>query len=136
MQTTQASTPAAVGGQPSPGEPPADWRTGVSRVQAMPPPIGFPPERWRQVQQDTARLLDEHGGELHGLGWSATDLFGVHPAVPGVAVCCAGLAVVLGGARVVEATPEQAVFVRPNGARLTYRRAPSSEAVPLWGVEA
>lgn len=136
MRTTRALDPAPVGKQPLPGEPPVDWREGVGRVQAMPPPAGFPVERWRQVQQDAARLLAEHGAEMHGLGWTATDLFGVHPAVPGVAISCVGLAVVLGGARVVEVTPDYATFVRPSGARLTYQRRPASEAVPLWELEA
>lgn len=135
MQTTQASTSAPVGGQLLPGEPPADWRAGVSKVQTMPPPVGFPPDRWRQVQQDAARLLHEHGVALHGLGWNATDLFGVHPAVPGVAIHCVGLVVVLGCARVVEVAPDYAAFVRPSGARLTYVRRPASEAVPLWELE-
>lgn len=136
--TTRAPDAPAEAGRPRRDGPriPAEWRDGMTRLQTMPPPAGFPPDRWRQVQQDAARLLDEHGDELSWLGWTATDLFGVHPAAPGVAIYCVGLAVVLGGARVVEVTPEHAAFVRPSGARLTFVRRPVSEAVPLWQLDA
>ena len=151
VETMRAPPAASVGEQRPGGEMPAVWRAcrpsatslrgiafgdGVSTVQAMPPPIGLPPERWRRVQQDAARLLAEHGDELHRAGWSAADVFGVYPASPGVAVRCAGLAVVLGGARLIEVTAEHAVLVRPSGARLTYVRRPAPEAVPLWDLEA
>lgn len=125
METTQIPTPAPVGVHPPPGELPAEWREGVSRVQAMPPPAGFASDKWRQVQVDAARLLDEHGAALHRLGWRATDVWGVHPTVPGVALHCAGVAVVLGGARVVEVTDARARGVRAPERGAVDLRAPA-----------
>ena len=29
-----------------------------------------------------ARLLRDHGTELHGAGWGVLDLFGLHPTAP------------------------------------------------------
>lgn len=80
---------------------------------------------------DATGLLDSHGAELLSLGWSAGDVFGLHPQAPR-SMDCFGLALLLDGGTVAELTDNSAVIVRPSGARLTMRRGARRPAVPAW----
>lgn len=84
---------------------------------------------------DCPRLLEQHGADLHRLGWSAKDVFGAHPRAPAVAVRCYGLALLLNGGEVVDLTERSAEIRLPSGARHTFVRAANTGAVPLWAVE-
>lgn len=71
------------------------WREALARLDAETPPHGFTPERWRQLLDDARWLADRHGGNAAALGWTASDLFGLDPALNG----WGGLADRLQGAR-------------------------------------
>jgi hypothetical protein len=93
---------------------------------------GFSADRWLRLQLDAVRLLQEWGEELMHLGWGDTDVWGIRPTHSGISVHCYGLAACLNCGRIVELTADTAVIVTPTGSRLTYRRRPLPEAVPLW----
>jgi hypothetical protein len=111
------------------------WYDGVAHMQSMPPPTGFSPARWRRACLDAAGLLDTHGAELVALGWTATDVFGLHSDAPGAAVRCYGLAVLLDGGSVTDLTAEGAAIVRPSGAALSSLRGIGLPVVPAWELD-
>lgn len=41
----------------------------------------MPGVRWEQMRESAIAFLDEFGDDAVALGWTATDLFGVHPSV-------------------------------------------------------
>lgn len=71
---------------------------------------------------------------MRQLGWSVEDAFGIHPEVPGTAVHCYGLGVMLGDSHVVEMTDSFARIEMRNGVRQTFKRSSILEAVPIWAV--
>ncbi len=111
----------------------APWHDGVAVMRRMPAPAGWTGSRWQQACLDATRLLDAYGAgaELLTLGWSVTDVFGLHPQAPG-SVDCFGLALLLDGGTVAELTGDGAVILRPSGAQLTMRRGSRRAAVPAW----
>ena len=56
------------------------------------------------------------------LGWTALDLFGVHPLAPAARIGCWGLILFVQGGDVVALTDGTATICRQSGAVLTYRR--------------
>ncbi len=107
------------------------WHDGAAVMRRMPALAGWTGSRWQQACLDATRLLDAHGAELLTLGWSVTDVFGLHPQAPG-SVDCFGLALLLDGGTVAELTGDGAVILRPSGAQLTMRRGSRRAAVPAW----
>ena len=115
---------------------PAAWFAGVARLQFMAPPEGFKASRWRRLLIDAAVLLEEFGSELHRLGWSELDLFGIHPTAPATAVQCFGLAACMNGGRVEDVQADYAAIRQATGSILTYRRKPMLGAIPIWDYRA
>jgi hypothetical protein len=70
------------------------WPLLISRIDPSRAPARYDPDRWRCLIDDARWLCRCHGEAAHGLGWSASDLFGVG-AAPG----WGGLADRLVGAR-------------------------------------
>ena len=111
------------------------WIAGVAILQRMPLLPGFSPGRWRTMVQDCASLLDQWGAEMHRLGWSAVDGFGVHPWACGGAVQCYGLGILLNGKSVTELTPTTATIDCLGGAYQSFTRRSATGAIPIWTVE-
>lgn len=113
----------------------ASWHSGVAVMQVMDPPLDFSATRWTRACLDAAALLEMHGLELLTMGWTATDVFGLHPKAPGAAVRCYGLALALDGGKVMKLTAEGAGIVRPSGAILQFRHGGGRPAVPAWALD-
>jgi len=111
------------------------WYDGVARLQTMRAPLGFAPGRWSRARLDASGLLERHGAELLALGWTAADVFGLHPDAPGAAVDCYGLALLLDGGTLAELTAEGARIVRPSGAELRMRRGAGRLPVAAWELD-
>ncbi len=109
------------------------WHDGAAVMRRMPALAGWTGSRWQQACLDATRLLDAYGAgaELLTLGWSVTDVFGLHPQAPG-SVDCFGLALLLDGGTVTELMGNGIVILRPPLARLTMRRGSRRPAVPAW----
>lgn len=88
----------------------------------LPAPPGIPPRRWTILAATSARLLRDHGAELHGAGWDALDLFGLHPTAPATNPPGWGLAWLLWEhGDVLDVRPNVIGMRRsPDGARLAY----------------
>jgi hypothetical protein len=71
---------------------------------------------------DAARFLDRWSSTAHAMGWTALDLFGVHPTRPAVRFDVMGLLLLMQGGEVTALTEESAAIRRPSGAILRFHR--------------
>ena len=116
---------------------PAAWCEGIMLLPTLPPPDGLTPARWAAFASTGARLLRDHGTALHGAGWDALDLFGLHRTHPATNPAGWGLAWLLDQHGDVLDVSADAVGMRrgPDGARLAFRRrAGRAGVVPAWAV--
>jgi len=116
---------------------PADWCEGVALLATMTAPDDIPPPRWATLAGSSARLLRNHGAELHEGGWDVLDLFGLHSVAPLSNPTGWGLAWLLGSTgRVLDVSAEAIGMCRdPGGTRMTFRRRERVEragTVPAW----
>ena len=121
-----------------PGVPP-DWCEGVRLLASRPAPQTIPPRRWAALAAASARLLRDHGAELHGARWDTIALFGLHAAAPAANPSGWGLAWLMGETgNVLDVFPDVVGMTREaGGAGLTYRRAHASAragCVPAWNL--
>lgn len=112
---------------------PAGWHAILEELKRMQAPDWAGTDRWRQMVEDTEDFLSSWGHAACDLGWTALDLFGVHPVAPGCRYDVIGLTMLLGGGTVFALTEQTAAFRRPSGSNLTYRCKPMSGAVLLCG---
>ena len=120
---------------------PLAWCEGVSRLATVAPPGGIELRRWAALASTAARLLRDHGAELHAAGWDALDLFGLHREAPAANPPGWGLAWLLGEAgAVLDVLPATVgMTCKAGGARLAYRRRSAAarvEVVPAWDLAA
>ena len=86
-------------------------RTGQrSRTFALRARLASRGRRWQQAVADAERFLSEWGDTAEGLGWKASDFFGLHPTVPLSRVDAIGLCWLLKNQRVVLLTATEARF--------------------------
>jgi hypothetical protein len=108
---------------------PSAWVEVCTRLRSMEMPDAFTPVRWQHVMDDTETFLRQWGSAAAQLGWSARDLFGVHPAAPACRYDAMGLLIVLQGSVVVALTDTTATMRAPSGAILTFRRESNPTAI-------
>ncbi len=116
---------------------PAAWTQGVADLLTMACPASCPAARWEALCEGAYRFLRDWAAQAHELGWTALDLFGVHPLKPWARLNAMGLVVLLNGARVTALSDLEAVIEKPNGARLTFRRRGQvpDETCLLWNLK-
>jgi hypothetical protein len=108
---------------------PDDWQAILNELKGATPVDGFGDARWTSLVDDAEVFLARWGEAAHLLGWTALDLFGVHPVAPAVRFDVMGLLPLLQGASVVALTKDEARMRRPSGALLTFRRVAQAGAV-------
>jgi hypothetical protein len=108
---------------------PDKWQAILNELKGATPVDGFGDARWPSLVADAEVFLARWGESAHLLGWTALDLFGVHPAAPAVRFDVMGLLPLLRGDRVVALTKDQARMRRPSQAILTFRRVAQAGAV-------
>jgi hypothetical protein len=113
-----------------------NWAPGVAEavksnalIWAEEPPCpGFRRGQWERIRHNIARFKTTHAVEATRLGWTAVDLYGVHPTVGVARVDCCG-ALIIAKAPVVSVTAEAITYA--NG--LTFYRKPrAGPSVPVW----
>ena len=116
---------------------PEEWVQGVADLLAMACPASCPDAKWQALREDAYHFLRDHAARAHELGWTALDLFGVHPVKPWVRFDCMGLVPLLNGALVVALSETGAVVENSSGARLTFcrRGQASTEMCLIWELE-
>jgi hypothetical protein len=90
--------------------------------------------RWRVFQRDCRAFLAEgHASQASSLGWTSTDLFGLHSIKPAERPDGWGAVWLVHGAKVAVMTSASMAVRTVTGSKLTIpRRALSAEAVPAW----
>ena len=86
-------------------------------------PQGVGEARWREALKDGRRLLETWGSQAANLGWTANDLFGLHPIAPLARYDAMGLLWLLHGRPVVSLTATEATIQSSSGATLSFQRA-------------
>jgi hypothetical protein len=81
--------------------------------------------RWRQAIDDSRCFLAVWGDQAEALGWTADDLFGLHPAAPLARRDAMGLVWLLRGRTVMALTATEAIIRASSDATLTFRRRSS-----------
>ena len=58
------------------------WRDALLALTPDRDPCpGFWSNAWARVQANALAFIEQHGAAAHGLGWTAQELFGVHPTL-------------------------------------------------------
>ena len=83
VSATNRPYPAAMTSQPASNDLPpavATWRDQIERLSEHASPCRYLlPAKWKAMRENALPFLDQHGAEAHRLGWTAEQLFGVHP---------------------------------------------------------
>jgi hypothetical protein len=85
-------------------------------------------ERLSEMRANALAFLDQFGAEAHRLGWTAPQLFGVHPEHGFLRVEYAG-ALMVNGNPVVAVEPDRIVFERFSGYR---NKQGQTWGPPVW----
>jgi hypothetical protein len=91
-------------------------------------PADVPRKRWDQFINDAGLFLDSFGQEATQLGWTADELFGLHPTTPVARYGMMGLIWMLRGERVTELT---AKLARISDGLAFYRRPGKPSRCPV-----
>jgi hypothetical protein len=102
--------------------PASEWHAILAGLKERASPDWITPDRWEVLLHDAQRFLDRWSSTAHAMGWTALDLFGVHPTRPAVRFDVMGLLLLLQGSEVVTLTAESASIRRPSGAVLRFPR--------------
>jgi hypothetical protein len=102
---------------------PVHFAPDLAKLQAE-RPANVDERRWRQAVTDARRFLTAWGGLATGLGWTADDLFGLHPIAPLARYEVMGLIWTLRGREVVGLDARAAQIRATSGGLLTFTRPP------------
>ncbi len=108
----------------------AGWRGEFENLPPHASPCrNLPPGKWATIRESALAFCDQFGNEAHRLGWTAPELFAVHPQHETIRLDACG-ALMLGGeaARGVEAN--RVVFERTSG----YRNGPGRSGASQSGI--
>ena len=110
---------------------PEEWREGFNRLITSPAPMGITVARWRQFIQDAEHFMTDWAEKADALGWTAVDVFGLHPEAPAHRMDAAGLIWLLSGHRVAALSENEAVIRISDSRRQTFHRR-ARGGVPAW----
>jgi hypothetical protein len=105
------------------------WRSAIGNLSSHASPCRhLVLARWASIREAAIDFCDRLGAEAHALGWTAPELFAVHPEHGTLRVDCCGVLMVTGDrAQTVE--PSRLVFERGSA----YRTKPGQVwGVPVW----
>lgn len=94
---------------------PEEWRDGFDRLISSPAPKGITTPRWRQFIQDAEHFMTDWAEKAHALGWTAVDVFGLHPKAPAHRADAAGLIWLLNGHEIAAITLDKAIIKTMTG---------------------
>ena len=110
------------------------WCLGFDRLSPdILPTAGFRRGAWPGIYAVCERFLSEFGEQAAALGWTAAELFGVHPSVGLNRIDCCGALILSHGSHVVAISNSAIRYA--NG--LTFYRKPRAGlSVPVWEFRA
>jgi hypothetical protein len=101
---------------------PRAWIEPFARLLCSGPPSDFAPARWQRVADGALTFADQWAAEAYRLGWTAEDVFGLHPFAPAARHDCKGIAWLLDRGRVVVIDTAGADIVTEGGAKQRFYR--------------
>ncbi|MDH2402020.1 hypothetical protein QCM77_18945 [Bradyrhizobium sp. SSUT18] len=107
------------------GGAPSEWHAILGELEQRNCPDWMSPERWDFLLGDAESFLSRWGRAAHAMGWTALDLYGVHPFAPASRFDAMGFLFLVQGGSVPVITAHSATIHRRTGAHLTYRRKPA-----------
>ncbi|GJE31530.1 hypothetical protein [Methylobacterium oxalidis] len=105
------------------------WRDAFSRLKPSSPPCpGLSQTAWLPMYDNALDFLDRFGAEALDLGWSVTDLFGVHPTAGTIRADHCG-SLMLSGQKVIGLSADE----MKKGLVTYYRNTPGRPVgIPVW----
>ncbi|MDP4006894.1 hypothetical protein [Methylobacterium sp. NEAU K] len=109
--------------------PVALWHGSIEAISPHASPCRYlSPVRWSPMREGCLDFITRLGAEAHGLGWTAAQLFAVHPEHGTLRLDFCG-ALMVTGDRVQAVEADRLVFERGSA----YRTKPGQEwGVPVW----
>lgn len=110
-------------------DPVADWRAALDNLSPHASPCRYlAPNRWATMRENALAFCDQFGAEAHRLGWTAPELFAVHPEHGTARIDACGVLMI--GAEPARGVEDGRVrFERTSG----YRNGPGRVwGVPVW----
>jgi hypothetical protein len=101
---------------------PRSWAEPFARLLCSDPPGDFDPVRWRRVVDAGLIFADKWAADAYRLGWTADDVFGLHPVAPAARHDCKGIAWLLDRGRVVAIDVAGADIVTAQGSKQRFYR--------------
>jgi hypothetical protein len=120
--------------EPAAGAAPPEWYAILAELERQECPDWITIDRWHELLSDGDTFLSRWGPAAHSMGWTALDLFGVHPVAPAARFDVMGLLILTRGGPVVALMADGASIRRPSGALLNWRRCSSPGAALLSEV--
>lgn len=107
----------------------AGWRSALENLSEHASPCRYLlPTKWPPMRVNALAFIDQFGVEAHQLGWTAPELFAVHPEYGFLRVDYAG-ALMVNDAPAIGVERDRIVFERFSG----YRTKPGQVwGVPIW----
>lgn len=110
----------------------AAWREAIRHLSRdVPPCRHLNAQRWGEMRDAAMEFIDRFGPEAHRYGWSAVELFGVHPEHGTLRVDWCGALMICGR----KATDVHASSIGFDG--MTARRGlpGNPEGIPIWELK-
>jgi hypothetical protein len=107
----------------------ASWHDQTERLSVHVSPCRYSaPAKWAAIRSNALTFIDQFGVEAHRLGWTASELFGVHPQTGTLRVdSCGVLMLSPSAAQAMHA--DRVAFTQTSGYRPLTGQAPG---VPIW----
>ncbi|WP_267426000.1 hypothetical protein [Methylobacterium sp. GC_Met_2] len=107
----------------------ASWRDQIERLSEHASPCRYlAPAKWKAMRENVLAFIDQHGAEAHRLGWTASELFGVHPTSGTLRVDSCG-ALMLGTVAAQAVHADRVAFAQTSGYRPLKDQTPG---LPVW----
>ena len=113
--------------------PVAIWHGAIENISPHASPCRYmPPSRWASVRENCLDFIARFGAEAHGLGWTAEQLFGVHPEHGTLRIDYCG-ALMTASDKAIGVEANRVLYERTSN----YRDRPSQEWGPsIWQFKA
>ena len=107
----------------------AEWRKAFGALRPTSPPCRYVnPTAWANIHEACSDFIEQFGADAVRMGWTAIELFGVHPKHGLLRVDWCG-AMITGGHKAIGIEPNRILFGNVSGYR-NVAGAPSG--IPIW----
>ncbi|MEH6476221.1 MAG: hypothetical protein V7727_11055 [Sneathiella sp.] len=112
---------------------PDGWIEGYQKLTSDHCPQTITAHRWQQYIQDAATFMCCWSEKAHALGWTAIEVFGMHPLAPANRPDAAGLVWLLNGNEIAAITTDKAIIKTKSGNSQTLVKGVTG-SIPAWDL--